>query len=224
MPRIVFLDEDQEYKTLIQNFIQEKGYEVYFAYTFSELEAVIEQKKPFVVIISEQQFVEDTVSMFTTLRKKFPTLFIVIRLHIETQLRRMAYFYIGADDVINKKLSFYELFYRLKRFNSPRYKDAKTYDKSRLKNTYIIKSYLIKENAIIEKETGRIVTYIGSTSKRVLSSFVDRMNTVVPLESLEGNSGSVKVILHRLNKLFERNDIKLRFKSIYGKGYVMKEV
>lgn len=225
MPKIVFLDEDQEYRNLFQDFIREKGYVAYFALTYAELLALTEHKKPLAVIIPEQKYVEETVSMFMDIRKKFPNIFIIIRLQIETQLRRIAYFYVGADDVIGKSLSFYELFYRIRRFNSSRYNQKRSvHSLVKSKNSFMTNSYLIEDNAIIDKKTGRTITHIGATSKKVLHTFSDRVNTIVPIESVEGNSGSVKVVLHRLNKLFEQSGINLRFKSIYGKGYIMKEI
>lgn len=112
--RLLIVDDDQEIRTLLENFLIQYGFEVQSASDGRHMFGVLEHYSPQLIILDLMMPGEDGLSLCKRLRSQKNNIPIILLTAISTETDRIIGLEIGADDYIAKPFNPRELLARIK--------------------------------------------------------------------------------------------------------------
>jgi len=222
--RILVVEDEESIREGLRENLEMEGYEVFLACDGEEALLKADEFKPDLVLLDVMMPKKDGFEVCRILRKKYPSLVIVMLTAKSEETSKIMSLNIGADDYITKPFSPLELLARIKAFF--RKLDLQN-DSSRAFMGDIVEFHGIKVNfKKYEAEKNGVPLKLNPRELQILRMFCKRRGEVIPREELiqhidsHSDSRTLDNYIVKLRQKIEEDPGKPRLiLSVRGMGY-----
>lgn len=220
MAKIMLVEDDDELRRNINDFLKCKGYEVYDDMDFKEVISYFEKVQPDIILLDVNLPYDDGFYICSAIRRKssVPVIFISARNRDMEQIMGIE---MGADDYITKPFSLDLLYVKIKSI-------LKRCCNSVIKEKPGIKGLALDESSFKLSYKGQAVE-LSKNEFKLMKKFMEKKDTVVSREELlqelwddstfiDDNTLTVNVT--RVKNILSSMNIKEVIKTKRGAGYI----
>lgn len=221
MTTIAVIEDDENQREFLNDFLTENGFVVHTAGSGAQASKLLEKLQPDITLLDLGLPDIDGGSLFSQLRKDFPDLPIIILTARNASSDIVKGFNLGADDYITKPYNTEELLARVK----ARLKHAQISSKLKVNDLELnVKTFEVKRDDKKIKLTPKefkLLEYLMVNKGRVLSR--DMILSRIWLYSPDMETRAVDVYIGYLRKKVDNGFKKKLIQSVRGFGYMIKD-
>ena len=215
---ILIIDDDKRLRELLENYLKNKGFEVYQSDDFSSAEEILQYFYFNLIIVDRMMPSGDGIDLINLIKEKnnTPAILLTAMGEVENKIEGLKY---GADDYVSKPFEPEELYLRIKKL-------LELYSNNNIENKFIVFGDYKLDMQNFQLTKNNIILYLTESENKLLLKLINKKNQIVSREELaekdfdESELRKVDVQITRLRQKIEENPKQSNYiKTIRGKGY-----